>query len=474
MKKVLAIILSIVMIIGVLAVFSGCGNDDDGKIKISIGFWPDNSQTSDVAMYNEWKAQFEADYPQYRIVAEPYTYSPETVRAKGNVGKLPTIFQTYFTEPDMLINNEYIRPITDQLNALGWLDKMDDNMREQLTRNGEIYGIPRDGYGMGMFINLQMMYDLGVIEKKADGTYDLYDEDGSPLYPTTFDEVKTLSELVRDNYEETYGMIILSANKQGGWQLCNLGWNFGAGDLQSNASGSWKSNLADSGMVKALEWVQEMSAEGLCYPSASLNYNDWPAKIGSKQVMMAFVGNDALSQPITSYGFDKDEFAFVPMPTGDGKSHYALFGGTPYVFAENATDEQVEGALLFLKYIGRSPETDDISVAAMRKGFDVAESKNMPILPTIKAWKNAEYLAIANSLENEYINVNYEYMKDFFDTINDYRRKEEPNYCQDMYGLLDNAIQNILSDKAGTANAQALLITANNNFQSQFLDLLNK
>lgn len=65
-------------------------------------------------------------------------------------------------------------------------------------------------------------------------------------------------------------------------------------------------------------------------------------------------------------------------------------------------------------------------------------------------------------------------MKDFFDTINDYRRKEEPNYCQDMYGLLDNAIQNILSDKAGTANAQALLTTANNNFQSQFLNLLNK
>lgn len=392
MKKVLAIILSIVMMVGVLAVFSGCGGDDDGKIKISIGFWPDNSQTSDVAMYNEWKAQFEADYPQYRIVAEPYTYSPETVRAKGNVGKLPTIFQTYFTEPDMLINNEYIRPITEQLNELGWLDKMDDNMREQLTRNGEIYGIPRDGYRMGMFINLQMMYDLGVIEKKADGTYNLYDEDGSPLYPTTFDEVKVLSELVRDNYEETYGIIILSANKQGGWQLCNLGWNFGAGDLQSNASGSWKSNLADSGMVKALEWIQEMSAEGLCYPSASLNYNDWPAKIGSKQVMMAFVGNDALSQPITSYGFNKDEFAFVPMPTGDGESHYALFGGTPYVFAENATDEQVEGALLFLKYIGRSPETDNISISAMRKGFEVAESKNMPILPTIKAWKNAEYL----------------------------------------------------------------------------------
>lgn len=84
------------------ALLVACGGSNDGKIEIRIGFWPDNSQTSDVAMYNEWKEKFENDYPQYRIVADPYTYSPETVSAKGNVGKLPTIFQTYFTEPDML------------------------------------------------------------------------------------------------------------------------------------------------------------------------------------------------------------------------------------------------------------------------------------------------------------------------------------------------------------------------------------
>ncbi len=456
------------------ALLVACGGSNDGKIEIRIGFWPDNSQTSDVAMYNEWKEKFENDYPQYRIVADPYTYSPETVSAKGNVGKLPTIFQTYFTEPDMLISNGYIRPITSQLSALGWLDKMDNNMREQLTRNGEVYGVPRDGYGMGLFINLQMMYDIGAIKKNADGRYKLYDDEGNPLYPTTFDQIESLSRQIVEAYTDTYGILILSANKQGGWQLCNLGWNFGAGNLQSNASGKWTSNLADPGMVKALEWVQKMSSEGLCYPSASLNYNDWPAKVGSGQVMMAFVGNDALSQPITSYGFDKDNFAFVPMPTGDGVSKYALFGGTPFVFADNATDEQVEGALKFLKYIGRSPETDEISVAALEKGFEVAESKNMPILPTIKAWKDADYLALANRLEEEHINVHYEYMKDFFDTIYDYRRKEEPNYCQDMYGLLDNAIQNVLSDKTGSANPAALLNTANANFQAQFLSRLNK
>ncbi len=471
MKKTVSLLIALVLCLTLLV---ACNSDDSGKVKVYVGFWPEASQTSDVAMYNEWKAQFEADNPEFEIVAAPYTYDPETVAAKGSARNLPTIFQTYFTEPEMLISEEYIRPITEQLNALGWTDKMDDSMLAQLSKDGEVYGVPRDGYGMGLFINLALMYDMGEISKNADGTYKLYDDSGNPLYPTTLEQVKQLCYKVQESYDDVYGILILSANKQGGWQLCNLAWNFGAGDLQiKDSDGKWTSNLTDQGMVKALKWVQELSTEGLCFPGASLNYNDWPAKVGSGQVMMAFVGNDALGSPITSYNFNKDDFAFVPMPTGDGTSRYTLFGGTPYVFAENATDKQVEGALKFLHYIGRSPEVDEISVSAMEKGHKVAQSKGMPILPTIKAWKNAEYIEIAERLENQYINVNYEYMKDFFDTVHQMRRKEEPNYCQDMYGLLDNALQNVLKVNS-TSDPLALLTTANEQFQSRFLSKLNK
>lgn len=462
-------LLCIAIVLAIAAALLCACQPDNGKIKITVGFWPDNSQKSDIAMYEEWKAAFEEDYPQYEIVAEPYQYSPETVAAKGNTGNLPTIFQTYFTEPAMLIEEGYIRDITEQVEELGWLDKIDDSMRAQLTVDGKLYGIPRDGYGMGLFINLEMLYSLGEIDKKPDGTYNLYDEQGKPLYPTTFQDITKLSRKAVDQLSNTYGILILSANKQGGWQLANMGWNFGTDALEVQKNGKWTANLADDGMVQALTWIKELANEGLCYPGTSLNYNDWPAKVGSSEVMMAFVGNDALASPITSYNFPKDDFAFVPMPTGDGVSRHALFGGTPYVFADNASDEQVEGALRFLKYIGRSPETDDIAVAAMRKGFEVARQKGMPILPTIKAWKNEDYLTIANEMETSYINVNYEYFKDFFDTIYEMRHDEEPYYCQDLYGLLDNAIQNVLKDPA-ISNPLTALQTQNSQFQQRFLD----
>lgn len=470
MKKWL--IVAFAALFGTVAVSSMAAcQPDDGRIKVTIGFWPDSSQTADVAMYEEWERQFEDDYPQYDIVAERYDYSADTIAAKATAGQLPTIFQTYFTEPQKLIERGWIADITDQLEELGWLDKMDPDMREAVSDdNGRCYGVPRDGYGMGLFLNLSMLYDVGVIDKAADGTYILHDDDGSPLYPTTFDEIREVSELIVENYDNTYGIVILSANGNGGWQFSNMAWNFGCEQLQiENADGSWTSNLNDEGAVAALEMIQGMANDGLLYPDASLSYSDWYSKIGSKNVAMAFCGSDALTLPVTTFNFNKDDIAFVPMPTGDGESAYSLYGGTPYVFASNATDEQIMGALLFLKYIGRSPETDDISVAAMELGHQTAQAKGMPIIPTIKAWINEDYLEIAEALEEKYMNVNYYYYQDFFDTINDMKRSEEPNYCQEMYQLLDTAIQRVIS-QPGTANAQALLDTINSQFQSNYLN----
>ncbi len=466
MKKIAVIFLAGMMTCAAAAM-SACG-EHNGRTKIYLGMWPEESLTQDIKMYKTWKEKFEADYPEYEIVPAPYTYSPDTVTAKATSKQLPTIFQTYFTEPQKLINNGFIREVTSELKELGWYDKMDADMRAALTSGGEVYGVPRDGYGMGLFLNLEMLEDVGVIGRNADGSYRLHDETGAPLYPTTFDELRETSELIVSNYANAYGMVILSANKNGGWQFSNMAWNFGCEALQiENPDGTWTANLNDPAAIKALEWIQDMKRDEFILPGASYSYQDWYAKIGSKTVAMAFCGSDALALPATNYNFPLENMAFVPMPTGDGVSRYSLYGGTPFVFASYATDEQVKGALLFLKYMGRSPETDEISRAAILDGYKTAAEKEMPVLPTIKAWSDPDYLAMAEKLEQEHINVNMNYYSDFFDTIQTMKKSEEPNYCQDMYGLLDNAIQSVLSNQ--TAVAASELTTANNQFQANYL-----
>lgn len=462
-------------ILGLLCATTMASCGSDSRIKIVVGMWPGTSAASDLAMFEVWKDRFEADYPEYRIEPESYTYSTTTANARGRSGNLPTVFQTWFTEPPMLVNNKYIRDITPQLDALGWDDKMDEEMKKTLTFDNKIYGVPRDGYGLGLFLNLEILEFHGIVEDiDGDGKIDLHDEEGNPLYPTTFDEIREVCEIIHEGSEGMQkGMLILSANKNGGWQFSNMAWNFGATLQVQGADGKWTGALDSAESVAAMEWIRSLAADDLLLNDTVLNYNDWYTKVSSS-VAMAIVGSDVVSLAKTNGGMDLDKFAFVPMPAGPLGHRYSLFGGTPFVFASNATDEQVVGALRFLEYMGRSPEISEVSISAITEGHETALRKGMPILPTIRPWINDDFLQKANQLDEKYIadsGVDMSYYQDFYDEIDDMKKTEEPHYPQEMYDLLDGVLQEVL-EKPDTVNVQSSLTTANATFNRQYMSKL--
>jgi len=443
--------------------------ESDTRIEIKLGMWPAPQLTADINMFNIWKASFEEDYPQYQIVPDNYEYAPNTVVSKGQAQTLPTVFQTWFTEPEMLVNNRYIRDITPQLEELNWLSKMDTSMKNILTKDNKIYGVPRDGYGLGMVLNLkQLEYYEILTDYNDDGLIDIHDELGNPLYPTTFAELRTWCERINEaSFGDVKGALILAANKTGGWQFSNFAWNFGA-ELQkiNPTTNKWEGYLNSPEAVSALEFIRELALDGLLLNNTSAVYNDWTSFIGS-QVCTAFVGNDIVANAVSQGGLELNDIAFVPMPAGPD-SQNALFGGTPFVFAANATDEQVLGALRFLEYMGRSPSTSPVALKALEDGAKLSQLKGTPILPSIRPWINTDYNEAVDDIEAQYVNVNMDYYQDFYDTIYDIRHDEEPYFTQGMYSLLDNCLQAVLS-QPGTANSYSLLTTANNDFNNQYM-----
>ena len=479
MKKVFSFVF--ISIIGILLV--ACGGTTEGKTQVTIGFWPESNLTSDVAMYEDWETMFETDHPEYDIVGRPYTYSTDDFAALASTGNLPIVFETWFTEPEKLVSKGYVRDITAILTELEWLDKMDSEMRAQLTFNDLVYGIPRDGYGLGLFLNLEIFEMVGLMEDiDGDNIIDIYDADGNPLYPTTmqelYDTASFISSAMYQYYEEEVaGLVILSANKNGGWQFSNLAWNFGETlQVYDEANEVWKANLNSEASVKAMQWIYDLKwVEEALPKTPSLTYSDWYFYIGNNMAAMAFVGSDAINLPVTNYGMNKDNIAFVPMPAGiDAESNtnqYTLFGGTPYMFSARATDEQVRGALLFMEYIGRSPLTTDIASQSAEKGMLVAQNKGMTIVPTIKAWQSPEYLAMMEGIEARYVNVYMPNFDAFYNGLTGTKRSEEPYYTQEMYEILDSVIQQILTDE--NANIEALLYAANSNFETTYMSQVN-
>jgi len=441
---------------------SACGGGSNGKIVLKIGFWPEPSDTADVAMYETWAKRFMEDYPQYQIKGMPYTYSTETVGQKFATGALPDVWQTWFTEPGKLKDKNIIRPITSQIADLGWDEAMDEAMKEELTFDGELYGVPRDGYGLGLLLNKRILGENDLLPE-IDGEYSIFNEDGSPAYPTTFEKIMEISETLVDQ-DNVRGFMMYSANKNGGWVFSNMAWNYGA-VLEKQEGGRWLANLNDPASVQALEWIKEMRSNGLLQEAVSCVYNDWYSNIGER-VAFAVVGSDVLQNAKLLGGVDMDDLAFVPMPSGDGTHHYSLYGGTPFVFTKGVSDAKVEGILKFFSYIGRSPEISEKNLLAKKEGYEVAKRKNQPILPTIMPWKDGEFLEKAKELENQYVNINLPDYAPFFDAIEDNKHSEEPQMAQEMYAALDTAIQSVFTAPE-TANCQALLTTANTTLQKK-------
>lgn len=467
MKKKLIWMAVPLLSIGALA---GCTNNDD-RIELTIGFWPQAQEKKDIAMYTKWAEDFEKDNPEYKIVGSPYEYSTDTYLTKFEMGTLPDVFQTWFTEPLKLRNQKVIRDVTEELEKFDWLDRMDDEMRSTLTFDGKIYGVPRDGYGLGLLLNKKILGDNGLLPT-VNGEYSIFDENGDPVYPTTFAEIKEWGLAVLEGSINTKAIFLTSSNKQGGWQFSNIAWNYGATLQVKEADGTWKANLNDPAAVRALEWIRDMKSEELLVETIANVYDDWPSKIG-EAVAMAFVGSDVLQNAYLKADVPMDDLAFVPMPTGDGVHHDSLYGGTPYVFNKNASDEVVEGILKFFEYIGRSPDTSEINLAAMEYGYEVAKSKNQPIIPKIMPWKDTAYLTAAKEMEDRYVTINEKDYDPFFDTIQDNKRTEEPNCTQDMYEYLDSAIQEVLRNP-DTASPENLLTSANAKFQALLDKEINK
>ncbi|MFP4187627.1 MAG: ABC transporter substrate-binding protein, partial [Acholeplasmataceae bacterium] len=260
----------------------------DETIEVVIGMWPESANTDDVAMFEVWKQRFETDYPEYEIVGESFTYSVEAFYARANSETLPTVFQTWFTEPQMIVSGGHAKDITAIVDALGWIEHMDEALESYLTFDDRLYGIPRDGYGLGLLINLNVFFDAGLVDDlDGDGIYDIVDPENpeEKYYPLTMEELYDYSEDIKDR-TGVDGLIILNVDKNGGWQYTNYAWAFGA-ELQTvDADGRVHDHLNSDEAVEAMEFLKSFYDNDLV-PVGNMNYSEWATRLGNGQIAMA-------------------------------------------------------------------------------------------------------------------------------------------------------------------------------------------
>ena len=90
-------------------------------------------------------------------------------------------------------------------------------------------------------------------------------------------------------------------------------------------------------------------------------------------------------------------------------------------------------------------------------------------------WNNeTEIVSYRNSIIDKYANSNPNHVRLYNEFVTDSSveiQPEEPVCTQDLYGVLDNCIQEVLTDE--NADCAAILEKANSDFQRNYLDNLD-
>jgi ABC-type glycerol-3-phosphate transport system substrate-binding protein len=467
----------------VLSLLSGCSSDSNTEtteattaaateattepaeeVVLKLGIWPEDTNPNEVALHESYAEIFKASHPGVELVPANYKYATDTFVSLAEAGNLPTIFETWFTEPQKLIKGAFVRDITSILEERGWLDDINPSIRQLLSdENGKVYGIPRDGYALGLMLNVELFEQAGLVN--ADGTVQ---------YPKTWQEVAEMGKKIKDATGSA-GLCILAKDNAGGWHFSNIAWNFGADLTLTGADGKFQANLASPEAIAAMEFVKSLRWEYDILTADPTN-EDWGTgfvNLGTGAAAMYIGANDAVNQPTETNGLPVDKLALIPMPAGPS-AQFSLSGGTPYMFAADATDAEVNAALDYLELMGKAPVVTDDSIAGMKADAEYRVGAGIPVIPRFPAWTNQELLDAEKAIIDEYSNINLALFNDYFTATKTEGnlKLEEEGATQDMYAELTKVLQSVLTDK--NADVKSLMETANTNLQTILDNGLNK
>ena len=170
---------------------SGCGGSggDDGKLTIKLGYLPQQeTQPEQYEIYMGYFEKYESEHPDIDLVQDLTSLEADQIMANAAAGQLPNLYRVPFTDASLMIKAGYAKDITEIMKKRGYDTALNDDLLNLVKDDeGKLYGIPYNGYMMGMWYNVNLFEQAG-----------LMNDDGTLKYPKTFDELITTSQTITE------------------------------------------------------------------------------------------------------------------------------------------------------------------------------------------------------------------------------------------------------------------------------------
>ncbi|MFN8517914.1 MAG: extracellular solute-binding protein [Chloroflexota bacterium] len=392
--------------------------------------------------------QFEAANPDIDIVAHEYNWTGPTFAAMLAGGTLPDVFTIPYTDGKSLIEQGQLADITDLVKALPYGDKFNPNVLATAQDDqGHIYGVPRQGYAIGLQYNRQLFEQAGL------------DPDAPP---TTWDEVRAAAKQIAEQTGQA-GYVQMSQNNTGGWQTTVATYARGGRMEQVNEDGTVTSTVNNPATKEALEFLKALRWEDDSMGSNFLL--DWGSSnqaFAAGQVGMYTQGADVYTNLVQAQQIDPAIYGLTTVPLSDSPDAGVLIGGDIAAVNVKATPEEQAAAVRWIDfyYMQKLLDKDAAVLDAQTLAADgqPVGTPSMPIFDQATLEQSREWI-------KDYINVPLDQMTGFTDGIYDQQLVGEPSHhTQEMYAILDTVVQAVLTDE--NADIDALLTDAQSQVQA--------
>lgn len=420
-------------------------------VEITVVGMPAESNPTGLAGWKAAVARFQAKYPNVTVTGSDYAYAPDTFPALVAGDQVPTVFQAYLTDRDLMTSQGIAADLTSYYKATKLDEIYSPNLLKLVSADEKIYGMPIEAYVMGLGYNIKMLKDAG------------YD---AP--PTTWEELGPVAQQLTNRDEGIAGFSFIRGEAhQAGWHTTVIAYNFGAqaADIVTkDADGKYKAGFNNAETMAALNLIKDLQWKYDALPRELL---EWPTNgeqlATGKAAMVLMAGSQLAWIKQTYPDVDMNQFGFAPLPAGPNGEMVSLGGGDVAYINAKASPDQIEAGFYYRLFI----QFDEGEVKAK---FEAAKTDPTAVIgfPNYPAYVGPFQEKFA-ALTKEYANLPVDNYKLFNDaTIG---LMHEPQISgQDYYAALGDVVSQIVTNK--DTDIAAALQSAQDIFQANVLDQL--
>jgi multiple sugar transport system substrate-binding protein len=440
LKNRLRSAVGLLLVAGVAMSAAACGTSDDksgkasgGPVTLVINGLPPATEKANHDRFLANVAEFEKANPTIKIDAREGKMDPQTFPAKLAGGQLEDVFYVYFTDPAALIAKHQVSDISKYLKDYPITGQIKPQVLKVFQDDkGGTYGLPYKNYSMGLLYNRDLFAKAGL-------------DPNSP--PKTWADVRTAAKKIADLGGGNVGYGDYSKSNTGGWHFTTELYSLG-GDIAVNNGGTWKAAFNSPQGKQVLQQLKDMRwTDNSMGAKQLLEWADLLQMMGSGKLGMYLATADNIPTIVNQYKGDYKTYGLGSIPDSQG----TLGGGEGYLFKAGLSPEKIQAGLKWLTFWFTSA---DRYQAEDKWSNESKQPVGLPE-PAIFTGDAASKQAAA---DKQYANVPQENYAPFVAGMSTIPVKLEPPNAQQIYAVLDVAMQKVLTDK--NANIDQLLASA--------------